>query len=114
MARSAAQALALDLYRPRLLSRETRRRCSTPIVRRPTRRFKVLLVRAMDTSVFAEYETDLQTLLGSISAQLDGDAVRLGGGAHSGRFHAGDLPTLTRPRVYRGAKERFQENRTRT
>ncbi|GAA5870379.1 hypothetical protein JCM3774_002714 [Rhodotorula dairenensis] len=33
----------------------------------------------MDTSVFAEYETDLQTLLVSISGQLDGDAVRLRG-----------------------------------
>lgn len=48
--------------------------------RRPTRRFSNF--DAMDTSVFAEYETDLQTLLGSISAQLDGDAVRLRGGAH--------------------------------
>lgn len=33
----------------------------------------------MDTSVFAEYETDLQTLLASISTQFDGDAVRLRG-----------------------------------
>lgn len=37
----------------------------------------------MDTSVFAEYETDLQALLESISGQLDGDAVRLRGGARS-------------------------------
>jgi hypothetical protein len=47
---------------------------------------------------FAFYSPEsAPSLLGSISAQLDGDAVRLGGGAHSGRFHAGDLPTLTRP-----------------
>ncbi|GAA5976080.1 hypothetical protein JCM10908_005380 [Rhodotorula pacifica] len=33
----------------------------------------------MDTSVFAEYETDLQTLLKSIADQLEGDAIRLRG-----------------------------------
>ena len=82
------------------------------LLRRPTRHYKVLLVHAMDTSVFAEYETDLQTLLGSISAQLDGDAVRLRGGAYPSP-RGGLFPTLTRPGVYRRAKERVPKNRTR-
>ncbi|POY72430.1 hypothetical protein BMF94_4256 [Rhodotorula taiwanensis] len=40
----------------------------------------------MDTSVFAEYETDLQTLQASISSRLEGDAVRLRGDERQSTF----------------------------
>lgn len=44
----------------------------------------------MNVSIFAEYETDLQTLLKSIDDLVDGDATRLRGGAY---VHS-DFPAL--------------------
>jgi len=42
----------------------------------------------MDSSVFVEYETDLVTVLKSVSDKIGGEAHALRGGASSGHAHS--------------------------
>lgn len=42
----------------------------------------------MDSSVFAEYETDLVTVLKSVGDKIGGEAHALRGGASSGHAHS--------------------------
>jgi len=49
----------------------------------------------MDSSVFVEYETDLVTVLKSVSDKIGGEAHALRGGASSGHAHSSTPPPHT-------------------